>query len=355
LALFESDPNRDDGHEPDYKPELICRTFVGDTGGRPLDPSDIFYESPDIWVTAPDGSDIPVAGVVNKVHVHVWNLGLAPAYGVRVEVYWCNPAVGVNLASATAIGVAAPITLNGGEHKILTFDWTPDFVNDGHECLVAQVYDPVSDNLVAPFNPVLDRHVAQHNVNLVRMAVGRRYDLHFYVANLSGQPEESELSVEPVTGAALQRLASGWGLGDVPEFQGAAAAITEITAADARPTLDLARHPAAAVFRETLEPAARPYTRALLHGALGALPTSDHKKVVSHRQIPAAGVPVRDAISRTLSELRALPLPPGKTFRITLSISIPEAGRKGTFAAFRVIERVARRMTGGISYLIQLV
>ena len=100
------------------------------------------------------------------VHVHVWNLGLAPAYGAEVDVYWCNPSVGINLAAATLIGTQS-VMLNAGEHKVLTFPWTPILVNGGHECLVAEVFDPIADNLAAPFNPVLDRHVAQRNVTVI--------------------------------------------------------------------------------------------------------------------------------------------------------------------------------------------
>ena len=209
----DDDPNREKGHdEPEYKPELVCRTYAGDGGARPLAPGIVFWESPDIWVVAPDGSAIPVAGQVNQVKVHVWNLGLAPCYGVHVELFWCNPSVGVNLASATQIATTQTISLNAGEHRVLSFDWTPSFVNNGHECLVAQVYDPIADTMVAPFNPVQDRHVAQRNVNVLRVQAGMQIHLQFFAANLSQMVAHSDLHVEQVQGEPLREFAQVVGL-----------------------------------------------------------------------------------------------------------------------------------------------
>ena len=344
-----------DHSEPEYNPKLICRTFIGDDGARPLDPSVRYYESPSIRVMAPDGSDIPVAGAVNRVHVDVENLGNAPAYGVQVELYWCNPTVGVNLANATIIGsLDDPITLYGREHKTLTFDWVPDFVNEGHECLVVQVYDPVIDNLVAPFNPVLDPHVAHRNVNVIQVAAGGSLELHFYASNISRLPGKAEIAVERVTGEALQLLARTLGHGVVPEFVGASAAITKIEESDAQPKLDLARHPAAAVFRETLERAPGPYTRTLLLGALAALPTADCQKKDVPDRLSTRGGPIEKTKSATVREARSLHLPPGKEFRLTLTISVPPEARKGTYTAFRIVETVADQVTGGISYFVRV-
>jgi hypothetical protein len=353
------DENNKREHEPDYKPELICRTFVGDDGTRPLISSIHFWESPDIWVVAPDSTDIPMAGVVNQVKVHVWNQGLAPAYGTQVELYWCNPSVGVNLANATQIGTPQTTSLAAKEHKILTFAWTPEFVNGGHECLVAQVYDPVTDNLVAPFNPLQDRHVAQRNINQIHVPQGQKIELDFFVANLSQLLAKVEIQIEPLQGERLQAFAQGLGHDFLPEASGARTAIMNVQVKAARPKIDLDQHPAAAVFRETLEPIPQRLVRTLLAGALNAIPIS---KTTRERlpeepteqprlmlQLPTDTHPTaQDVLSRTYEIL------PRQELTLTLTIALPENAHKGVHYAYRVLEKSEDRIIGGITYLVKV-
>lgn len=344
--------HRDGEGEPEYRPHLVCRAFVGDTGARPLVPNSIFYESPDIWVVAPDGSDVPAVGAVNKVNVQVWNLGLAPSYGTVVELFWCNPSVGVNLAAATPIG-SKTTTLQAGQHKTLTFPWTPVFVNDGHECLIAQVYDPVSDNLVAPFNPVADRHVAQKNLNLVEVAAGHQIDLHFFAANLSSRPRFSQIDLEMLTGRALQELAKSHRLGDIREFQGAESTITAIETGPVRNRIALEAHPVAAVFRESMESVPLPYSRQLLQQALAALPPGKDAVQVERRQAPQRNG--NKSAARMTRETRTVEIPPRTELRFTLSIRLPDGVKPGTYTGVRVVERSNDRIAGGVSYLVRSV
>lgn len=352
-------PGRDDKGEPDYAPELVCRTYVGDSGARPLASTITFWESPDIWVVAPDGSDSPIAGEVNQVKVHVWNLGLAPAYGVLVELFWCNPAVGITLAQSSQIGTTQQIMLNAGEHRVLTFEWTPTFLNDGHECLVAQVYDPVADNLVAPFNPVQDRHVGQHNVNNLRAAPGQQLHLRFYAANLSPLLARSEIRIEAVHGNALQELALGAGrefLADGGEVQ---AAITRIERREARPTIPLEVHPAAAVFRPALEPIPQRLVRSFLEGDRLVVPVSS----VEHNHAGEDVMESREADESRLAEPRSIEpggtnhifdLRPGQELGLTLTITLPRRSPVQGYHALRVIERAEGRITGGMTYLVRV-
>ncbi len=107
-------------------PYLLIRTRVGDTGARPIvvPPTTdyyAYYQSPDIILTTPSTTDPPavgrgdfdtklrgrIVGVLDQnrsydVWVHVWNLGYAPAYGVRVRA-WRRPS-----------GVAGPGIFIGG-------------------------------------------------------------------------------------------------------------------------------------------------------------------------------------------------------------------------------------------------
>jgi hypothetical protein len=109
----------DDRHPPvttppkradELKPFLLIRTFRGDAGARPLDlarfPEMASHQSPDILMTTPATNDPVVVGrdAFNTmlrgrivwdtppghtfdVWVHVWNLGRAPAFGVRVRAW----------------------------------------------------------------------------------------------------------------------------------------------------------------------------------------------------------------------------------------------------------------------------
>jgi hypothetical protein len=350
------DPHKDDRDKPDYSAQLICRTYAGDQGARPLAPNMVFWESPDIWVEAPDGSDIPIANVVNQVHVHVWNLGMKPAYGVWVDLYWCDPSVGVNLAQSHHIGTVNNFMLNPNQHQVVSFDWTPQIVNNGHECLVAQVYDPAIDVVVAPFNPVQDRHVAQHNIATIRLPAGQKMSLNFFTANLSPMLAHSEIQVQALDVQTAQGLALALGREALPLASGAQAEIAAVRTRRARPTLNLDEFPVAAVFREALEPAPQRFVRGLQSGALAALSTGDMQK----REYAAAATPEekemdiaspREGASPSLHQYELRPM---QELRLTLAVALPDNARAGTYYAYRVIERNGERITGGITYLVEV-
>src|SRR5947209_6316988 len=86
---------KDRGRANKFEPYLLIRSVLGDRGDRPINVP--FWESPDIWTVPGDPAtspDIPashggslVVGQPNTVYAHVWNLGLAPLAGVRLEFY----------------------------------------------------------------------------------------------------------------------------------------------------------------------------------------------------------------------------------------------------------------------------
>ncbi|HEV8362432.1 MAG TPA: hypothetical protein VGQ52_02850 [Gemmatimonadaceae bacterium] len=199
--------NNDDERKPRYKTELLIRTFFGDVGARPTtDPNLVFWESPDIWIDGPSGDpDQATPGVLNTVNVHVWNVGLADCWAAHIDLYWCDPSVGISPALAHPIG-STVINLMGGAHAVVPFPWVPSSANGGHECLVAQVYDPVSDPIVAPFSPTLDRHVGQRNISVVEAAPGRTFQFDFEVSNLTMAAVSPTLSVQLLTGASRNRF-----------------------------------------------------------------------------------------------------------------------------------------------------
>jgi hypothetical protein len=84
-----------------FYPYLLIRSKPGDDGRRPIQPS---WRSPDVWLLpghpelapglpAPrppgfdESFDVAHDGEDHTIYAHIWNLGLAPAAGVRVEFY----------------------------------------------------------------------------------------------------------------------------------------------------------------------------------------------------------------------------------------------------------------------------
>ena len=225
----------------EYLPYLLVRSATGDRGNRPV--TGVFWESPDIFVVPNQEADIaPLmpnsfggvaqASAPNTLYAHVWNLGRAPAFRVRVEFYWFNPSLGINRGDANLIG-AAYVDLgdrfsmspgwqqvatsygqwmSAGNHAVVRCPntWIPTFQNNGHECLVVRVFEPIMDALDPnQFAAANDRHVGQRNIAVVQAASPASIDLALNV----GYPEsptdaEVDLSIDaPATMDWLQLFA----------------------------------------------------------------------------------------------------------------------------------------------------
>jgi hypothetical protein len=221
----------------EFLPYLLVRATSGDRGGRPV--SDVFWESPDIYVvpgqpaeTAPlrpaTTGGVAQANVPNTLYAHVWNLGKAPAYGVRVEFWWFDPALGFSRAAGHLVGAAyldlgdrftlyedwvevdgpSGRWLSRGCHAIVRCPqtWVPFYVNNGHECLVVRVGDTVFDP-VAPqsFSPATDRHVGQRNIAVVQAASPAEVTLDLDLGWFP-RPGQAELEVTAEPPGAMEWL-----------------------------------------------------------------------------------------------------------------------------------------------------
>jgi hypothetical protein len=85
--------------------------------------------------------------------------------------------------------------------------WIPQFVNNGHECLVVRAFEPIFDALVPQreFSAASNRHVAQRNIAVVRAASPASIDL---ALNL-GYPEapaEAEVEVSAHAPGSMEWL-----------------------------------------------------------------------------------------------------------------------------------------------------
>ena len=120
FTKLKSDWERVSEHNPvKFTPFLLVRAFPGDRGIRPIASPwpPLHWVSPDIWVFEgePDSATAPIDHGLNMVirsathtlYAHVWNLGLAPIAGVRVEWRWrASPLTPLETGEGTTIGVA---------------------------------------------------------------------------------------------------------------------------------------------------------------------------------------------------------------------------------------------------------
>ncbi|HZT58308.1 MAG TPA: hypothetical protein VFA21_06715 [Pyrinomonadaceae bacterium] len=214
----------------EFLPYLLVRFASGDRGARPVVGAP-FWESPDIYVvpdqeaaTAPlmpaTTGGIARANAPNTLYAHIWNLGKAPAYRVRVEFYGFNPSLGINYVDAPGASVGATYIdlenrftlfpqwqvvdgpsgpyLSRGCHAIVRCPqtWFPGFVNNGHECLVVRAFEPFLDGLTDKnqFSAMADRHVAQRNIAVVPAASPATIDLALDLGYAEA-PDEAEVDV----------------------------------------------------------------------------------------------------------------------------------------------------------------
>ena len=221
----------------EYLPFLLMRTASGDRGNREI--KGVFWESPDIFIAPNQDADtaplmppttggLATANRPNTLYAHVWNVGKAPAYRARVEFYWFNPSLGITQGDANLIG-AAWVDLGNrfdlqsdwtevrtsygrwmshGSHAIVRCPqtWYPKFENNGHECLVVRVFDPILDTVKpSQFSAAKDRHVAQRNIAVVQAASPASIDLMLDLG-YPDAPTEAEVEVELDTPSSMEWL-----------------------------------------------------------------------------------------------------------------------------------------------------
>jgi hypothetical protein len=115
----------------------------------------------------------------------VRNSGETAVEDATVNFYWANPSVGFDRNTANHIGQAFVTLAAGSTSDVLCLtQWVPEYINGGHECVLAEAFKPGVDPLPATpvFNVPTDRHVAQLNLS-VAQAVRRRFHMAFEVHN----------------------------------------------------------------------------------------------------------------------------------------------------------------------------
>ena len=171
-----------------YTPYLLIRSSVSDLGARPLPQGAVFWESPDVWVAGPDGTNQPVPGVPNTVYARVNNLGYEQANGVVVTFWWSDPSLAIT--AAQPIGTAF-VNSPGRQSRVVQCPepWVPVVVNGGHECLLVRIWDVTADPMTTPeWDARVNRHLGQRNIHVVPAVGGNgALPLKLSVGQLFGQ------------------------------------------------------------------------------------------------------------------------------------------------------------------------
>lgn len=193
-----------------------------------IDDGNPWYLSPEIWVVPSDDPNDPPAMPFEGVSAYVWarvrNRGSTAVSNATVRYYWADPSTLITRATATLIGTSSA-SLAAGETKdvLCVTPWVPQFVNSGHECLVAEAFAP-ADPLPpsSPSDPIDvpgDRHVAQRNITVGKAAPLMMFVSPFVMGGGGGGRAERPIAVRvrraPLD--TLKPLVKAIGLERLPE------------------------------------------------------------------------------------------------------------------------------------------
>ena len=158
-----------------------------------------WWVSPDLWTVPfePEGPPgQPVVGEPCFLWARVRNNGTFDVSNATVRFYWANPAVGFDRSTAHLIGTSfVNLDPGAGSDVLCLTPWVPVYVNQGHECILAEAYHTALDPLPATpeFNVPTDRHVAQRNLSVVLASSGF---FHFVMTIHNSQRNSREFLLE---------------------------------------------------------------------------------------------------------------------------------------------------------------
>lgn len=195
-----------------WTPWLLMQYALYDLGFRPMPDGVPHWISPRIFVESSDALGRAVAGEENYVHAKVFNLGMATSAPTRVDFYWADPSLGLGASNMNLIGTEWVEIDNGSAKDVrCNTPWVPVFLNDGHECLMVNCNNAMRDPIQHPFQPRLDRHVGQRNIQVIEATPGSMFTLALTINNLFGIATRAVLTAKiqhlEVAPAALEQLA----------------------------------------------------------------------------------------------------------------------------------------------------
>lgn len=185
-----------------------------------------WYMSPDIWTVPSDDpndpSGVPYANVSAYVWTRVRNLGSTSVTNATVKYYWANPSVTINDSNANLIGLSS-VSLAPGEIKdvLCVTPWIPQWVNDGHECLLAEAFAPSDPmpprNAATPYDVPGWRQMAQKNLTIGAPAANASFFMFPFMAGNLTENKAVQLIARREAIKILRPLAGSLGLKKLPE------------------------------------------------------------------------------------------------------------------------------------------
>lgn len=166
---------------------LVIRYDEADSGARPIPNGEVYWTSPDIWITGGDALGNAIAGKPTSVHARIWNFGTFAAVPVRVDFHVVAPSIGIPWNAPKLIGTAwvnvQPLATAVADCPT---PWVPADTGLSHACLIATCSSPLMDPADQPGNPRTDRKTGQRNVTVVQAAAGARMEFEFEFARTLG-------------------------------------------------------------------------------------------------------------------------------------------------------------------------
>jgi hypothetical protein len=182
---------------------LYIRSYDADLGVRPFG-GIVFWHSPDLTVSPASSVGTYTttlnAGEDYVIRCVLRNRGDLGVPSAKVELFLTDPTLGFDTRFATnlTLGRVPSAWVPAGGSAATDFLYTVPPTEAGHKCLFARAFSfspldlPIDDfNL----DPLLDRHVAQQNLNIVGQAQAFAFNLvHFPNANvrIALKPLETE-------------------------------------------------------------------------------------------------------------------------------------------------------------------
>jgi len=162
---------------PDFEPSsyLVLKSYAGDIGNRPMPGNIPFWISPALKVRPAGGgasSDTISTGSAYEIECEIHNRGDLPVPSASVEYFLTDPTIGFDTRYATHLGMSSTWVSGLGVART-RIPFLPSSSQAGHKCLIVRAFSflpydvPVDDTNLSP---VVDRHVAQLNLNIVAPA-----------------------------------------------------------------------------------------------------------------------------------------------------------------------------------------
>ncbi|MDJ1479975.1 hypothetical protein QNI16_05715 [Cytophagaceae bacterium YF14B1] len=213
----EKDANHDrrgDDRDPNIDPYLVIPYYAADIGVRPLPATVVAWFCESIFIDGVPHTGAPlIAGSTVMISAMVKNAGVKPA-AAYIRFYWLDPTTvftQADLADGFIGQGVFPVSIPGSSGGVMSVVESPaiawEIPDDipPHICLFAEVGCP-GDLETWSFNPVTDRHYAQHNVNIVHAMPFETTSFFFSASNPLKETALYEFQIRPVSREALRFL-----------------------------------------------------------------------------------------------------------------------------------------------------